>query len=185
MDIKKALSYTAIGFLLTLIEFNLTLNGATVNVTPDFIGWLLLFLAFDKFGGYMAGRDYLKWGFLVLVIIKACEWVIAVFHIGIGVPTVIGFIINLAEMVIMFLFFGVLEKVTRDVCPEKESTVRTLKIINLALMLGVVVLGILFALTESTAFAALVILVGVAALVAAIVTAVVLFQIRKTAMAEQ
>ena len=70
MDLKKALTYVAIGFLFTLINLNITIGTITINFTPDFVGWILFFLAFDKLGSYVEGKTYLKWMALVLAIIS-------------------------------------------------------------------------------------------------------------------
>ena len=76
MDIKKGISYVAFGFLFTLININLTFNGATVNIVPDFLGWILFFLAYDKLGSYMENRVYLKWGFLIMAVFKGVLWIL-------------------------------------------------------------------------------------------------------------
>ena len=70
-SLKRGLSFVAFGFLFTLVNLNLTLNGTTVNVIPDFIGWALLFRAYDMLGHYMDGKNYLKWTFLILLILSA------------------------------------------------------------------------------------------------------------------
>ena len=185
MDIKKALSYTAIGFLLTLIDINLTMNGQSVSVTPDFIGWILFFLADDKYGTFMRGKEYLKWCFLIIAVIRAFQWVVTVFQLSVELPGVVTIIIGIAEAVIMFLFFGVIEEVTRNYDPDRASTVNLLKIINLVLLLALTLLGVQALMQMSVALAVLVAVLGIAALVAAIVTCVVLFKIRKTVMSAQ
>ena len=47
---KKGLTYTAIGFLLTLINFELIINENAVSMTPDFLRWILFGLRRDLFG---------------------------------------------------------------------------------------------------------------------------------------
>ena len=69
MNIKKGISYVAFGFLFTLVNFNLTINSVSICVTPDFIGWLLFFLAFDKLGTYISDKSYMKWNALVMSLI--------------------------------------------------------------------------------------------------------------------
>ena len=75
----KSTGLKAFGFLFTLINLNLTLNGKTLNITPDFIGWILFFLAFDRLGSYVKGKEYLKWMSLVLAILSAALWVFPCF----------------------------------------------------------------------------------------------------------
>ena len=76
MNIKKGLSYVAFGFLFTLVNFNLTLNGGTLNVMPDFVGWILFFLAFDKLGTYISDKKYMKWISLILAVVTAALWIL-------------------------------------------------------------------------------------------------------------
>ena len=52
MDLKKGLTYVSFGILFTLADFYLSIGNFQINIFPDFIGWILLYLAFDKFGEY-------------------------------------------------------------------------------------------------------------------------------------
>ena len=108
-----------------------------------------------------------------------------VFQLSVELPGVVTIIIGIAEAVIMFLFFGVIEEVTRNYDPDRASTVNLLKIINLVLLLALTLLGVQALMQMSVALAVLVAVLGIAALVAAIVTCVVLFKIRKTVMSAQ
>ena len=78
MDIKKALKMTAFGFMFTLINLNLKLNGHTLNVMPDFIGWILLFIAFDKFGEYKDSMPWLKWMSAAIGAASLVQWVMGI-----------------------------------------------------------------------------------------------------------
>ena len=74
MNLKKALTFIAFGFLFTLVDLNLIVNGAQINFTPSFIGWILLFLAFDNLGDYVKDKIYLKWLSLILTVAYAVIW---------------------------------------------------------------------------------------------------------------
>lgn len=51
MNLKKAISYAAFGFFFILVNINLTLSGGTINITPNFVGWILMIIAlFVLFG---------------------------------------------------------------------------------------------------------------------------------------
>ena len=65
MNLRKGLTLIAFGFLFTLIDLNLTLNGKTLNVTPDFIGWILMYLAIDNLGDYADRKPILKADYLL------------------------------------------------------------------------------------------------------------------------
>ena len=70
MNIKKALTYIAFGFAFTLINFNLTISNVTINIMPDFIGWILILLGINNLTDYV-DRPILKWGSVVMIIITA------------------------------------------------------------------------------------------------------------------
>lgn len=178
MDLKKGLSYVAFGFLFTLVNLNLTLNGGTLNVMPDFVGWILFFLAVGCLGSYAAGKGYLKGLALLLAVITFFTWIVAIVSPELDLSGW-NMIPNLLAAVYMFILFGILEQIARDYGSPLESRIRTLKILNLALYLGLTALGLLGLLGKGLELLAmLIIAVGVAALIAAIVTCVTLFKLR-------
>ena len=178
MDLKKGLAYVAFGFLFTLVNLNLTLNGTTINVIPNWIGWALLFLAFDKLGTYVSDKKYLKWLSLVLVILSGAVWLLEVLkpELDAGIVKTISTVLS---AVYMFLLFESLEIVARDYSPAKEDTIRMLKIINPVLVIAFVAAGIFAAHQKTGALHGLTGILGICALAAAIVTAVTLFQLSK------
>ncbi len=178
MNIKKGLSYVAFGFLFALVDFNLTLNGTSINITPDFIGWILFFLAFDKLGTYVEGKKFLKPLSLILIILTAAQWVLDIAKPELNV-SILSTAAGILAVIYYFILFGCLEKLARDYGSEKEGTLRTLKYINIVLYILLLIFALLFSRTPGTAYALLFALVGVLALVAAVVTAVVLFRLRK------
>lgn len=193
LSLKRGLSFVAFGFLFTLVNLNLKFNGATVNVIPDFIGWALLFRAYDMLGHYTEGKQYLKWTFLILLILSAVTWTYDLFMPEQAAPQLLYTVITLISVVAMFLFFGVLEKIAADYQSPRQSMLRMLKYINVVLHAAVVILAMLYAgtISEGAASAADVVgtpyqvtlvtmmgVAGVAALVSAIVTAVVLFKLK-------
>ncbi|MBQ1384382.1 MAG: hypothetical protein IIY74_03210 [Firmicutes bacterium] len=48
------------GALFTLVNFNLTFGETSVNVMPNFAGWILVYLACGLLGDYIADKAYLK-----------------------------------------------------------------------------------------------------------------------------
>ena len=178
MDVKKGLSYVAFGFLFTLVNINLSFNGTTVNIMPDFVGWILLFLAFDQLGSYMEEKSYLKWISLIMIILTAVRWVLDVFMTEINID-ILSTVSAIISAVYMFMLFGVLEKIARDYGSQRESTLHMVKILNLALYIAFALLGLLTLVTESMGIGTLTLIVGIAALVTAIITLVTLFKLKK------
>ena len=178
MDIKKALSYIAFGFLFTLVNFNLTLNGHSVNIMPEFVGWILFFLAFDKLGDYISDKTYMKWISLILVIATGAIYILEIMGVEFDI-SIFKTICGLVSAGYLFILFGCLENVARDYGSNKESTLGILKIINLVLYVGATVLAIVANNPNLEGLVFLVMILLVMALVSAIITAVVLFKLRK------
>jgi len=178
MNIKKALSLVAFGFLFTLVNLNLTVSGGTINVTPDFIGWILLFLAFDKLGNYVESKGFLKWISLGMAVMTCVIWGMETLkpELDAGSLKTLGAIVSL---IYMYFLFGVLEQVAADSRSRYVSAIGTLKILNLVLYVGFIAAGLGVAAAGSSVLALLAAGIGVAALVCAVITAVVLFKLRR------
>ena len=178
MNLKQGLTFVAFGFLFTLVNLNITLNGSTLNIMPDFIGWILFFLAFDKLGKYVEDKRYLKWIALILTIATAVLWIFDIAEPAFS----IGFlktIVTVVSTAYMFILFGSLEKIAHDYESASETTLHMLKILNLVLSISFIVLALLAGYVSLENYALLAALAGTAALVAAIITAIVLFKLRK------
>ena len=178
MDIKKGLLYVAAGFFFTLVNLNITLNGSTFNLTPEFVGWILMFLAFDRLGTYVEGKRYLKWISLILAIVTAGIWLMALIKPELSVFPV-NTIASLMAAFYEFVLFGCLQKIAADYGSKRADTLGMLRIINLVLYLGLTVTGFLAAMGRSAAYAGVFILSGACALVAAVATMVVLFKLNR------
>ena len=177
MDIRKGISYVAFGFLFTLVNFNLTMNGLSINITPDFVGWILLFLAHDKLGTYVENKAYLKWMALILAIFSATLTLLGYVSPGLNV-SLFKSMLAVISVVYMFILFGVLEKIAADNNTSQAKTISILKILNLALYVAFVVC-VLLTTQNLEVFATLSLVFGAAAIISAIFTVVVLFKLRK------
>ena len=181
MNLKKAISYAAFGFFFILVNINLTLSGGTINITPNFVGWILMFLAFVPFGTYMEGKTYMHWLPLVMAVFTGALWLLSIAEPGMENPllSVLQAVLNIVELVYMFTLFGILEKVADDCGSSKSSSLRMIKLLMLVLYLVVTVFALLTRYTESTALAAVVLVCGMALLVLMIIALFVLFGLRK------
>ena len=177
-DLKKGISYVAFGFLFTLVNVNLNFQSGTLNIAPDWIGWILFFFAYALLGEYVAGKPYLRWVPLVMVILTGAVWILnlAKPELDISILTLITGIISAAYM---FVLFGVLETIGRDYDSWHTETIRTLKFVNLIAYLVSLLFILLARVTASAAVAGAFLIVGVVMIVAAIVTLVVLLKFRK------
>lgn len=175
MDIRKGISYIAFGFLFTLVNINLNINNTSLNITPDFVGFILMFFAFDKLGHYVEDKGYLKWIALILAILTGVIWVYGLVKPDLNID-IITTIVSFMGVVFMFVLFGVLEKIARDHAPTYEKNISMLKIVNLVLYIGFLASALLMARDEN--FAMLAFVFGTAALISAIITAITLMKFR-------
>ena len=190
MNIRKGISYIAFGFLFTLVNINLSLNRVTINIMPDFIGYLLLFMSFNETGSYAEGRQFLKWVFLVLAVLTAGTWGAGIIRPGLAMPAWLTTAVAAVSACAMFLLFGIVEKIAEDHDSPQGQTIGWLKYVNVILYAAFfftsVNLGrdILSGAHEAgssfqTYLGVLATVMGAAALVFAVITAVVLFKLRK------
>ena len=177
MDLRKGLSYLAYGFLFTLININLTINQVQYNITPDFIGWILFFLACDKLGGYTEKKPWLKWLPLAIAVMTCALW-LGQFMMPDVKMDIVDSAVSLLTAIYMFLLFGSLEELARDIRSPQEGTVRMLKYLNIGISIGGALISLLYTGEINAGIAAVVMMFAAAALVAAILTAVTLFKLR-------
>ncbi len=179
MDIKKGIKFVAIGFLFTLVNFNLKFNGnATMNVMPDFIGWLLFFLAFDKLGMYVDEKKYLKWMSLCLIILSAVAWLLDMIAPELEIQwytTIVGIV----EAVYIFLFFGPLENIANDYQCKQEDMIHTLRYVNVTVFAILALAELLAGVMSVASIVSVAIVFSVIGIVAAIVTCITLFKLSK------
>lgn len=178
MNIKKALSFVAFGFLFTLININITLDTITINLTPDFIGWILLYVGFDKFGTYVEKKKYLKLISLLLIIVSAALWAFDLF--GLDLPlSIVKSVANILSAVYMFELFTVLTRIAEDNQSSHADTIRYLKYINVILFLLLSGISLIADRMTLSTLAVTFTVLGVLALISAIISAVILFRLRK------
>lgn len=169
MNIKKGVSFVAFGFLFTLVNFNLNFPSFSINIMPEFVGWLLFFLAYDKLGSYISDRQYMKWGAMTLLIINAAFWIMP--SVGLGA---IRTILSICQDIYWFIILGVMEQVAEDYGSSQQGSIRFIKYFNIIVGAGFIITSL--AGEELLSLAAF---IGIAAIIAAIVTIVILFKLRK------
>ena len=179
MNLKKGLSYLAVGFLFTLVNINITMNNQTVNLMPEFVGWILLALAFVPMGKYTLFKDVLHWIPIVLAVYYAFAYLFAFVMPNVSFGW-LGLIALILELVYFFRLFDCLESVARDYAFELVPRIHTLKILYIVCLVGVIVLMLLSLTVYSFGiFPILLVVDSLAFLVVAVVICVTLFQLRK------
>lgn len=198
MEIKKGISLVAFGLLFILINLNMTLNGRTLNIAPDFIGWILLFFAFGNLGKYADGYRWLRWIALILAVLAGAMWVLGFvkpeFADGAAYRTV-NSIVGIGELVFIVLVFGPLIRIARDYGSKREGTLKTLRILDLIFYAIVLAASLIIAIDapniaagsvdgKVAALGVAAMIGSIAVLVCAVITVITIFGLRKEVIAK-
>lgn len=176
MNIQKALSFIAFGFLFTLLNININ----SINFTPSFIGWILLFLAYDNLGTYTEGKVWLKWTSLALGVLSLVIWIL-----GLTKPEfstrVLDAVLSAASAVYLYFLLGILENVADDYGSGLSRKLHTVKLVNLVAvcLMELIAIQIPAQGTPDTLMTVLVFALMLLALGLAIYMMFLLFRLRK------
>ena len=174
-NIRRGLTFVAVGFLFTLV--NVTVNN--VNVTPNFVGWLLFFLAYPCLEKHAEGKEYLKWASLIIMIITLVRWVLDITHL-VGDTSTLDTIVGIASEIFMFILFGILENVANYYNrADFAGKLRRLKYMNLVFYIVFAVSVIVYSFNQSTLIAGIALISGLIELILAIIICVTLFKLDK------
>lgn len=177
-DINKTLTYVAFGFLLVLVSFNLNFPSFSINILPDWAGFILFLMAYDHSGTYVKGKEYLKWMLIALTVLSGTGWLMSILNIAQGTK-IISVCQNTLYAIYLLILFGILEQIASDFHSSYAANIRILKYLNIGLTIAFVLFGILTVMNSSNSLAALTAVAGIAALVTAVITAVTLFKLRE------
>lgn len=126
MNIQKALSFIAFGFLFTLLNININ----SINFTPSFIGWILLFLAYDNLGKYNEDKVWLKWTALALAVLSLAVWILGLTNPDFS-TRILDAIISVVSAVYLYFLLGMLENVADDYGSGLSKKLHNVKLVNL------------------------------------------------------
>ena len=135
MNLKKGLTYVAFGFLMTFVSLNVKLKTVSIDILPDFAGWILIFLAYDQLGDYMKEKKYLKWIPLGMAVISFVWWILAILNITFD-PDYISTIINMATILYFYFLLEVIGKIAADYGSLRVSSIASIRV---AMLAGVII----------------------------------------------
>ena len=143
LNLKKGLTYIVIGFLFTFISLNLKLNTANIDITPDYVGWILIFMGFDLLGDYVKDMKYLKWAAIGMAVLSLISWILAALSVSLD-PDYLSTFINLAMILYFYFLLDPIEKIAEDNGSLRVSSIRT---VRMAMLGGIGLSVILFVLS--------------------------------------
>ncbi len=170
--------------MFTLINVNFTFESGTVNLMPDFVGWILFFLAYDKLGTYVSDKQYLKWLSLVLACVNGAVWAAELFNPELNLG-ILNTVVGACQAFYMFMLFEALINIAGDFNSVRTEKLNTLRYFNLCIVIVLTVLGFLaeqFLLKDGTINPSAALTVGAISLIgfiAAFITMFTLFGLKK------
>jgi hypothetical protein len=148
-----------------------------IDIMPDFIGWLLLFLAFDKLGDYGKGKEYLKWSAFAMMLATVVQYALTVVRPETKYAT-FDLVINILQALYVFLYLGIIEEVAEDIGSVRSDRIHTLRIVTLAIDVFLLLIQF-FAVRADIPTAFTVIIAGFASVIVLIMLLAALFKLRK------
>ena len=113
------------GFLLVFVDFNLTINGHTLNIFPDWVGYCLIYSGLNDLSGESDHFSLAKPWCLGMVIYNAILWVLEAF-MGEAKLGIIGWLLSLAAVLVsLYVSYMIIQGIgdienKRDIALEQE-----------------------------------------------------------------
>ena len=128
MDLKKGLTLIARGYLFILLDFSFDLADlkVSIDILPDFAGWILIFIAVDCLGKYISNNSFVKWTAIAMIVLTILECFVWPDDESAGI-NVLYVLIDVLSTVCLYSILDAVEKITRDYKSPRESTIRKLK----------------------------------------------------------
>ncbi len=182
-ETKKGLLYAALGFMFVLVNINLQFDAKSVNITPDFIGFILLYLSLGYLGNYAADKGYLKWTAMILALCSAALWIFGL--VSDADVSVIRSLVSLVNAFFMFVYLGIIAQIAYDHQSVRADTLNMLRYVSAGVEVFLAVLSMTvsrFMIVDGRMNPAGVVLIlfgGLVGLAAAVWTMFTLFGVRK------
>ena len=176
MKIKKGIRLIAVGFLFTLVNLNITSGSYKINVTPDFVGWILIFFGCGMLGEYVRRRPYYQIGAFLLAVLSAGLWIAELVNPDLDVKY-IELAATLITTLYIFILLGLLQKIARDSNSSYTGSLGILKFAYLAVYVLFQAASYFINVLPLELLSVILTIAGAAALVTAVITCIVLFRL--------
>ena len=173
MELKKRIRLIAVGFIFTLININVNTGRMTINIMPDFLGWLIIAIACAKKDENMKNPMYT----IGAVILSLCEAALLVYRIVYPKRDIALYTsaISFISLIYVFPLLTRIEKIAKKNGYDKVSSLRILKYLYTITYILTIALGLAQNLLPADLLAILLTICGLIVLAVAVLTIVVLF----------
>ncbi len=152
MDLKKGLANLARGYLFLFLDLTLDITDLriSIDILPNFLGWIFIFIAIDCLGEYITNKSLAKWTAMAMVFLSLLDFYLWPESVSAGVDIIFA-IINVVSTLCLYTILGGVEKIARDFDSNREYTIRKLKRFMIVMLAAQTVYSLFGALFFSVA----------------------------------
>ena len=175
--IAKGINLAAVGLLIIVLNVNLDLGAMAINILPDWLGLILLFLAVGQFEDKKNRYLLLKLLIIIATIYDMAEWVLSFVHhnFDLFIPNIVY---SIVQMIIFWSVTSVIIRVARESSSSYVGSLVTIRGIQLVSQILNMAMSLLTVYIDEW-FAMGVAVTGVIMLLAVIITIVIMFAFKK------
>lgn len=142
MDLKKGILYITFGYIFIFLNFYLNISGIKIDLLPNFVGWLLLFFAYNKLGHYVKDMKYLHYLPLIFIFWGIVCDILVIIMFGFY-ALIIEIVFGLVSIIYWINLFYVLLVIAEEKKSNQKISINTLKYLNITICIISIILSIL------------------------------------------
>ena len=135
--IYKGINYTAIGLLFLVLSINVDFGVVRVNIIPDWVGFIFMFLALNEFENENHKHLLLKILSIIAALFAIVEWILDILNNPINVIQVSS-LSSLIKLLEIFAVLGIVIRIAKalgSAYGKKLDVTRTIMMLGLVLTL--------------------------------------------------
>lgn len=105
----------AIGMLFVLMNFSIDIGNLSINILPEFVGYLLFLSAADKLKAKSSYFDKLSGWLLIMALYKIADYIVSMFNINSGITATVffwgGIVATVLGLIIQYRVFCGIEEI--------------------------------------------------------------------------
>ena len=171
--VYRAINYIAFGFLFCVVNLNVTFTSFTINITPAWLGYILLYFGLSEIKEYK--YSWLRYFAIVLAVFDLVLWIVNLFNIA-NVEYV-RVVLAILHAVFAYLLMGVIIEIAKIEGSAYVAKFQLMRLISTIAYILSTALILLAMLNDKLAIAA--VIAGIIVLIAYIFTCILLFRFRK------
>ena len=175
MNLKKGIRLIAWGLILTLVNINVSTGNRRINITPDFIGWLLIAIGCGKLGNYAKRKSLYIFFAVVLSICEAAFLVLGIVFPKKDFGLYVSGLCALEDLYVIFLL-SLLGRIAERTGYDHYSSIRTLKYIYIIISIIYIALTLAVEYLPLQIYVAFAAADSIMALLAAILTCIIMMR---------